>query len=136
LQFLIDNFVWVALAITSGTMLLWPYLMRRASCPSVSTLEATQLLNYKDANVLDVRAEAEFRAGHLTAARHLPLADLATRMKEIERLKKRPLIVFAANDRDAGAACRSLRAQGFEQVFNLAGGVRAWREAGLPLVTD
>jgi len=44
-QFLIDNIILIAVAFVSGAMLVWPAIRGRASGPTLSTLQATQLIN-------------------------------------------------------------------------------------------
>ena len=50
------NMMWLALAVVSATLLLMPMLRARTGGPAVTTLEATRLINSRDALVLDVRS--------------------------------------------------------------------------------
>jgi rhodanese-related sulfurtransferase len=113
-------------------MLIWPLVRRGAGGPSVNTLEATMLMNKKDSLVLDVREAGEFAQGHLLGARNIPIDELETRVKEIERFKDRPVVVSCAVGNRAGSAAKVLRQHGFTNVVNLSGGIAAWRQAGLP----
>ena len=132
MQFFIDNALLIAVAFVSGGMLLWPLLRSRAAGPALSTLQATQLINSKHAQVLDVRDASEFARGSLPNAKNLPLAELAARgPKELK--KDRPVIVLCNAGNIAGRAAAQLRASGFAEVYVLAGGLNAWREAGLPV---
>lgn len=131
MNFLIDNFVLVLVAVASGAMLLWPTLQRRTAGPALDTLGATRLINDSQAIVLDVREPAEFAAGHLPNARNIPLAELEKRAGDLPQGK--PVLVCCASGNRAGKAVTVLRGAGRE-VFNLAGGLAAWRQAGLPLV--
>ena len=65
-------------------------------------------------------------------ARHIPLRELAGRLNEIGKFKEKPVIVTGAGPR-AGAACRLLRHSGFNNVFQLKGGIAAWQQASLPV---
>jgi rhodanese-related sulfurtransferase len=131
-QFFIDNALLIAVAFLSGGMLLWPLLRSRAGGPSLTTLQATQLINGKHAQVVDVRDAADFARGTLPNARNIPLAELGTRgPKELK--KDRPVIVLCNAGNIAGRAAAQLRAAGLAEVYVLAGGLNAWREAGLPL---
>ena len=132
MQFFIDNALLIAVAFVSGGMLLWPLLRSRAAGPALTTLQVTQLINSKQAQVVDIRDAAEFARGSLPNAKNIPLADLGTRaVKELK--KDRPVIVLCNAGNIAGRAAAQLRAAGLAEVYVLAGGLSAWREAGLPL---
>lgn len=131
MQFLIDNIVLVAAAIASGLMLAWPAIQRRGSGTGLDTLAATRLINDSHAVVVDVRTAAEFATGHLPNARNIPVDEIAGRAAELP--KGKPLLVCCATGARSGRAVAALAKDGRE-AFNLAGGLRAWREAGLPLV--
>ena len=133
LNFLYENVFLVAVALVSGAMLLWPLLRRGAGGASVNTLEATQLINRQDALVVDVRSVEEFRNGHILNARNIPLAQLDSRLSDLQRYKDKPLIVACETGGRSGAAASVLRKHGFAQVFNLNGGTSAWQQAGLPV---
>ncbi len=128
-----DHVSLVAVAVVSGAMLVWPALRRGASGASVSTLQATQLMNQQNAVVLDIRDASEYAKGHLINARNIPLSELETRAGELEKHKTKPLVIVCENDHRSGKAVAALRKRGFEQVFALGGGISAWRQAGLPL---
>ena len=128
------NMLLFGLALTTGGMLLWP-LITRSYRPGheVGAHEAVQLINRRDALVLDVRDTGEFAAGHLGSAKHIPEAQLTERMKELEKYKSRPIIIADRNGIRATAVAGALRKNGFAEVFGLKGGVAAWQQAGLPL---
>jgi rhodanese-related sulfurtransferase len=121
-------------AVATGLMLLWPLVMRpfRAG-REVSVVETVQLINRKDALVIDVRDTGEYEAGHIAGARHVPEKQLAERLKELEKFKNRPLIVVCRNGMRSAAAVPVLRAGGFNEAVNLHGGLSAWEQAGMPL---
>jgi len=131
-DFVTENIVLIVIAFASGAMLLWPMLQGRAAGPSLDTLGATRLINDTHAIVLDVREPAEFAAGHLPNARNIPIAELDKRAGELAAGK--PVLVCCASGSRSGRAAAVLRKAGHEQVFNLAGGIQAWRQAGLPVV--
>ncbi len=133
-QFLQDNLAIVLLVLSSGLMLLWPLISSRISgVREVGTLEATQLINHQNAVVLDVREDSEFYAGHIPHSVHVPLGQLA-KHAEMEKYKNRPVIAICRSGMRSGRACRVLRKNGFEQVYNLAGGIAAWEKANMPMV--
>lgn len=132
-KFVIDNIFLIAVAFISGAMLIWPLARRGAGGPSVTTLEATQLINRQDALVLDVREQAEYAQSHILNSRGLPLSQIDARIGDIEKFKDKPVIVYCASGNRSSAAAATLRKAGFSKVFNLSGGYAAWQQAGLPV---
>ena len=133
LKFVTDNIFLVAVAFVSGAMLVWPAVRRAGAGASVSTLQATLLINQQNALVLDVREAAEYEKGHMLNARNIAIGEIEARAAEIEKYKAKPVIIVCDNDNRSGRAATVLRKLGFEQVFTLSGGIGAWRQAGLPL---
>jgi rhodanese-related sulfurtransferase len=134
-EFIKQNTVYIGLAVGSGVALLWPLINRGAGgVPNISATEAVLLMNRSKPLVLDVRDEAEFAAGHIQGAKHIPVAELANRLKEIEKFKDKPVLVHCQKGMRAKSACSILRTQQFSQLQNLEGGLDSWIEAKLPLV--
>ena len=134
LEFVQSNLMYVMLAVTSGAMLLWQ-TVNAGGGGGVSPLQATLLMNREDAVVIDVREPQEWDSGHIPNARHIALGQLETRMRELEKFKARPLIVCCHSGSRSSSVCSRLKKHGFENVHNLAGGIGAWKEAGLPVST-
>ena len=132
-QFVRDNLLLFAIAIISGAMLLWPLIRRGTGGPWASTLEATQMINRQDALVIDVREDADYAKGHIVGARHIPLAQLEARAKELQKFKSKPVITCCETGNRSSAAISTLKKLGFENVYNLAGGFAGWQQAGLPV---
>lgn len=134
MDFVTNNIMYVLLAVVSGGMLLWQ-TFKGAGGSQVTPQAATLLMNREGATVIDVSNAAEWAAGHIPAARHIPLDQLDKYLPELEKHKTRPLIVNCQSGHRSSGACGKLKKQGFEQVYNLAGGLAAWRDAGLPVTT-
>ncbi len=134
-DFIKDNAILVGLAIGSGVALLLPMLNRGAGgVANINSTEAVVLMNRSKPLILDVRDAAEFAAGHIQGAKHIPVAELLARMKEIEKFKDKPVLVHCQKGMRAKGACSILKAQQFSQLHNLHGGLDAWVEAKMPLV--
>ncbi|MDP1927501.1 MAG: rhodanese-like domain-containing protein [Thiobacillus sp.] len=132
MQFLQDNWMLASLALASGAMLAWTFIGSKLSgVEQADTLKATRLYN-DDALVLDVREDKEFAAGHIPKAKHIPLGQLASRIKEIEKFKTKPVLVTCRSGQRSARACGMLKKAGFETVYNQAGGIIAWERANLP----
>ncbi len=132
MEFIQQNLMWVGLAAVSGGMLLWQAFSGPGGS-NISVSAATLLINRQDALVVDVRETAEWSAGHIPNARHIALGHLDKHLSEIEKFKDKPVILVCASGNRSGSGCGVLKKAGFRQVFNLAGGIRAWSDAGLPM---
>ena len=97
----------------------------------VSPAEAAALAE-NGAVLVDVREKSEWQAGHAPKARHIPLAQLPARSRELPT--GRPLVTVCRSGARSRRAAALLAAEGRE-VVNLAGGLHAWARAGLPVVT-
>jgi len=134
MAFLEKNWMLVAALITSGLMLLWPLLQRRLSpAKEIGTLNVTQLINRENAVLLDVREVNEFEGGKLPNAIHIPLSQLGSRMGELAKMTSRPIVVYCTRGQRSGTAGAALAKQGFANIYQLQGGMKAWKDAGLPL---
>jgi len=128
------NMVFFGTAVVTGGMLLQPLFTRlfSGSTAQVGALEAVQLINRRDALVLDVRDKKDFAAGHVPNARNIPFAELDERLREIEKFKSRPVIVTcqagARSDRPAAGLQSAVLAKYLRCVMVSAGGrKRAFR---------
>jgi rhodanese-related sulfurtransferase len=134
-KFLTEHVFLVTMALVSGGMLIWPMLRDRAGGSTLSTLQATQMINREDALLLDVRDAAAYAQGHIINARNIPMAQLEERAAELgkQKGKTKPVIVHCDNGTRSQAGMALLAKHGFEKVFTLAGGISAWKAAGLPM---
>ena len=131
MKFIIDNIFLVAIAVLAGGALLWPVLAPRGK--RATPLQVTQMINRGKTTIVDVRSGEEFAAGHLRDAKHIPLADLSTRIGELDKSKTRTVVMVCQTGARSDKAARQLQAAGFEDVHSLEGGLAAWKAAGLPL---
>jgi rhodanese-related sulfurtransferase len=133
-QFISSNILPISIALFSGIMLLWSLFGNRfRGIKEVNSAEALQLINHKNAIVLDVRESSEYDAGHVLNAKLVPLGKLKERIGELEKYKDQPIVVVCRSGNRSGTACFILGKQGFSQAYNLAGGVQAWQKSSLPL---
>lgn len=99
----------------------------------VGPAEAVRLMNRRGALVLDVRTEGEFQEGHIPEARHLPPAAIEEQVRALEKHKGRPVVVYCRSGTRSARVGGILRRHGFEEVFDLDGGLGAWQNANLPV---
>lgn len=134
MQFIQTNIWLILVAVISGIMLLWSFIGNRIrGIRETDCAAALQLINHKDAVVLDVREADEVKAGRLLNAKHIPLGKLRERIGELERFRDKPLVVVCRSGSRSATACALLTREGFTQVYNLSGGIMAWQKAGLPV---
>jgi hydroxyacylglutathione hydrolase len=86
-----------------------------------------------DAQILDVRSEKEWSSGHIKGAHHIPLGELKERMEELER--DSDLIAVCGSGYRSSIAASLLQAKGFTRISSMDGGMTAWNERQLPLIT-
>jgi rhodanese-related sulfurtransferase len=128
------NMVLLGTVLVSGGMLIAPLLARlMRPGQEVGTTEAVQLINRRDAVVIDVRDAADYKSGHITNARHLPESELDARAKELEKVKTKPIIVSCARGNRSPNVATRLRKLGFKEVVSLRGGLASWQQANMPL---
>lgn len=106
--------------------------MTAPAVPGIGVMEARELLA-GDAEMLDVRDEHEWRAGHSPHSVHVPLDGISVASNVLSRVH--PLGVVSRSGRRAAEAVVHLRAAGCDAV-RLEGGLHAWRDSGGELVSD
>lgn len=104
-----------------------------ATLPQMTVAELARAMASDGIAVVDVRGAAEWEAGHLPGVPNIPLGHLAKRAGELPR--DRPLAVHCQSGARSAIASSVLRANGFTNVVNVAGGFAAWRSAGNEIVT-
>ena len=131
MDFLIDNGLLILVALTSGAMLAWPRV--QGGTKGLSPDAAVQLINREKAVIIDVCEPAEYRVEHIAGARNVPLSQLEAGLPAAAKNKGRPLILVCASGARSGRAVAAARKLGYEDVRTLAGGLKAWRNANLPV---
>ena len=132
MKFFLDNWMLIALVLTSGALLLAPVL-QNASSGGLSANDAVSLINREKAVVVDVCEPAEFAAGHIVGSKNIPLADLQAKLAAAAKNKGLPLILVCQSGARSARAMATAKTLGYEQVHSLGGGLSAWKSAGLPL---
>jgi rhodanese-related sulfurtransferase len=132
LPFLAHNWALVLIAVVSGTLLLAPGLAMGVR-PGIPPGTAVQMINREKAVVVDVSEADEFAAGHIVGARNIPVANFEQRLPEVVKNKTVPLILVCASGARANRCLRAAKSLGYEKAVVMAGGLRAWKEANLPV---
>ena len=135
LEFASNHTLLVFALLTSFFMIIFTELRRTAAAVfSVLPVDAVKLIN-NDAVVIDIRSAEAFSRGHIVNARNAPLDELAGHMDKLARFKNKPVIAVCDSGITSTKAVNALQKSGFETVYGLKGGMAAWSQAGLPVVT-
>src|SRR6476469_2852391 len=132
MDFITNNLLLIAVAVASGGMLLWPVL-RAPGAGALTAPGAGQLINREKGVVVDVSETEEFAAGHVGGARSIPLNQLEQRLPEVVKNQTVPLILVCGTGGRAARAAGIARKLGYDKAQPLAGGLKAWKEANLPI---
>ena len=132
LPFLTHNWALLLIAAVSGGLLLWPGIAA-SSGGGLTPDGAVQLINREKALVVDVSEADEFAGGHIRGARNVPVNELQTRLPEVAKNKTVPLILVCASGARARRALGVAKGLGYDKAVVLGGGLKAWRDANLPL---
>ena len=132
MPFIIENWVLILVALTSGALLVWPLVKGGGGGGAVSTSEAVRLINREKGVLIDVAEPAEFAAGHAGGARNVPIGQIEG-AKALPTNKTLPLLVMCPTGSRASRAAALLRKAGHDKAVAVAGGTAAWREASLPI---
>jgi rhodanese-related sulfurtransferase len=116
-------------------VLLYELRERTRSAGAIGAQDVVRLMN-QGAAVLDLRSAEDYAAGHIRGARSIPAGQLSQSLDTLKRYRDKPIVVYCEQGATAAAAMRTLAQQGFGQVANLRGGLRAWRAEQLPVARD
>lgn len=105
-----------------------------AALPQISVAELKERINKDNLTVLDVRREAEWRAGHIEKAVWAALDSFPRALPDID--KNMPLAVHCKSGYRSVIACSMLQRAGYLQVINVRGGFDAWEKSELPVITE
>ena len=130
-KFLLDNWMLIAVAIASAVALFLPVMRKGGS--GLNAALAVQLINRDKAVVIDVCEPAEYAAGHVAGARNIPLGRLEQQLEAAVKNKSTPVILVCQAGARAARAASIAQKLGYANAQALSGGLRAWRDAQLPV---
>jgi phage shock protein E len=123
----------------------WLFLILIVSILACSEAPQTQNIDAKtfkeltektsDKIILDVRTDGEVAQGGIDGAIQIDYNG-ANFEQELDKLdKNKPVFVYCAVGGRSGSASQVLAHKGFKQIYNLDGGISAWRSLGYPTTT-
>lgn len=101
---------------------------------SVSPQGLSQLINQKNARVIDVRDPADFKTGHITGSENIPVSRIDENLAGLKKDLERPIVIVCNLGQAAGSVGLKLKKAGLTQVYKLEGGISNWKGQSLPLV--
>jgi len=128
-NFLLDNWMLLAMALASGFALLMPVLTKGSGLDPQAMV---QLMNRDKAVVIDVCEPDEFARGHVIGAKNLPLGQLEDKLSQVVKNKSTHVVMVCQVGARSARAAATARKLGFENVQSLSGGLRAWTAASMP----
>ena len=135
LEFAANHTLLVTALLFSFFLLIFTELRRQAtSMTNIEPQAAVKLIN-ADAVVLDLRSADSFALGHIVNAKNIPFDELEANQDKIDKIKSRPILAVCNAGVTSTRVVKTLRKSGVGNVYGLKGGITAWTQANLPLVT-
>jgi len=107
----------------------------KAAINEVSVEEVKKMIDNKaDIILLDVRDREEYETGHIPGAINISRGSLDFKVNLIIPDKNKKTIVYCGLDLRGPLATKSLNDLGYKKAVNMIGGLKAWKEAGYPVV--
>lgn len=125
--------LWVVLLIA---LIVTAIRSKSSPIKELNNQQATVKVNRENGLFVDIRSEDDFKKAHIHGAKSLPAAQIKqNKVSSIEKYKEAPIVVVCQTGNTARGAANQLKQQGFEQVAVLSGGMSAWRNDKLPVVS-
>lgn len=135
LEFTSNNTLLVLALMISFFVVIFTELRRKASgLVNIEAGDVVKLIN-NDAVVFDLRSSEAFSRGHIVSAKNIPADELDGKLSQLQKFRSKPVVAVCEAGVTSTKAVDKLRASGFENVYGLKGGMAAWGQAGLPVVT-
>ncbi len=116
-------------------LLITEFLRAKQGSFRLTPSQAAQLINHQNAVVIDLRPLDAYRSGHIIDAISIPARDIQANTKKLEKFKNKPLLLVCPTGIESQKVAAALLKQGYT-VYILAGGIRAWNEADMPLIKE
>lgn len=125
----------IALALVLVFLIILEIFRAKGRPFQISPRETINRINHENAVVIDVRNQDSFKKGHIIDAILISSEEIKSSPKKLDKYKKRPIILVCATGLESPKLAALLLKQGYN-AYSLTGGLRAWREADLPLIKE
>lgn len=134
-EFAGNHMLLVAALMISFFVLVFSELRRKAGgLIAIEPTAAVKLIN-SDAMIIDLRNAETYSNGHIVNAKNIPYDEFDVSHDKIAKLKNKSIVTVCDRGITSNKATVALRKSGFDSVYGLKGGMSAWTQAGLPVVT-
>lgn len=133
-EFLAQQWILVA-ALLAVVVMLFVHETRKSGT-SLSPQQAINLVNAEGGVFVDLRDTADFRAGHIVDAMHIPSSKLLNNTGLLENYRDKPIVLVCKMGQSAGAVGKKLNADGFARVNIMSGGMMEWKNLQLPVINN
>ncbi|CEK09826.1 rhodanese-like domain-containing protein [Legionella hackeliae] len=132
-QFIVNHWpLWLALIIILLLIFINEAHAQKKRAKELSPQAAVDLINHKDAVIIDLRDAETFRKGHIIDAIRASSEDFDE--QRMDKYKEKTMILVCARGLQSAQLAANLREKGFSEPLVLAGGIAAWQAAELPVV--
>lgn len=125
--------LFLGLAIVLVALVTIEFMKIRRGNNQILPQEAIKLINHENAVVVDIRDGDVFSKGHIINAISLPLSEIQTKHKKLDKFKSNPILIICSNGTESLSAVDSLAKLGYDTRI-ISGGIRGWKDAEMPLV--
>lgn len=134
IDFFSNNLMLTIAWIVTAALLVHSFIQDKLTgVKSITTQEATLLINKQNAIVVDIRTSDEFKKGHIVNAKNITLSQIEQgKFTGIENYKDSPIILVCESGSRTSSAATKLLKGGFTQVNNLLAGMSGWQSENLP----
>ncbi len=94
---------------------------------------ATALMDDENLIILDVREKKERKNGYINGDMHIPLGDVKNQLDKLD--KNKSILVYCRSGSRSAHIAGLLTRNKYEKVYNLKGGIQAWKRAKMPVKT-
>lgn len=134
-DFLITNWYLFLMAALSGAFLFFPKLMGDNSGNGMELGEAILKMNREKGVLIDVREPDEYAKVYVAQSKNIPMGRIAEKLPGSVKNKALPVLFICASGARTGKAVKIAKQLGYENAYSVAGGMRSWVEANMPVVT-
>jgi rhodanese-related sulfurtransferase len=132
-EFIINHWVLVTLfVVLSGLVFSDGIQQKLGGAKPLPVNDAVRIVNQLKGQFIDIREKEEFEKEHIADSINQPLSGLKESLVKAKN-KSKPVVLVCASGQRARGAAKTFRQNGFEDVYILAGGLHAWKQAKLPL---
>lgn len=130
---------WLLITALVGAIWLLAWFEQRSAGTGLTTHALTTLVNGGKAVVVDLREKAEYDTGHIVDAVNLPFSKWQSQQgqggeTELSKYRSQPVVLVCKLGQQSSHVARKLKAEDFDGIYRLSGGLAEWQNAQMPLV--